>query len=133
MRFEELTRKRIAYQPDALEVLERDIEEAKNAYANLRLLGNQRAAWEVKSNLLKNLKQAKLELLGEMHALDDRLCSVTKAIKLAGNPIDWPRWPSVKEDEDHQGRMDKLMKPHRSGYQSRLTRKKLQAAGYQLE
>ena len=125
MDFEALTRRRLIYYPNAHTVLEQEIEEAKNAYASQRLLGNSLAAHEVRQDLIRNLRQAKVELRSEYKAIQERYESVLRAIDIIEKPIEWPLWPSSNHLA-HEDVIDDIMKVHREKYLYKLAMRKVE-------
>lgn len=120
MDFEELTRKRLLYYPNAEIVLAWEIQEARNAYAAQKILGRSQTAWEIKQKLSEDLRQAKTELKGELQALDKRRRSVIAALRMAEQKIEWPLWPDLGH-RSHEDVMADVMKSHR-----RLRRESIQ-------
>ena len=123
MDFEQLTRKRLIYQDDADKVLAHEIDLAQGAYANQRLLGNARTAWDIKEQLTRELRQAKTELKGELCAMAHRWRSVRRALKILDLPIDWSPWPKLNY-LSHDEAVGDLMKVHRERLRDRLDRLK---------
>ena len=123
MDFEDLTRRRLIYYPNAEGVLRTEISESRNAYATQRLLGNSEAAHSIRESLFKDLRQAGTELKGELAALSSRRKSVINALKILDEPIQWPLWPETNHLE-HEEVMDDLMRVHRGQYRIKLERLK---------
>lgn len=105
--------------PDAADSLLEQITDARNSYATQRLLGNSQAAWTVKTELTKVLRQLKVELTGERKALMLRHRSVAKALQILDSPISWPAWPDT-DGIGHEDLMDDLMRSHRSLFRDKL-------------
>lgn len=123
MRFHEVTRMRINYLDDAHTEARRLIDEERNAYAVNRLLGQSQAAWEVKTNLTQRIRQLKVELRGELEAIEKRRKSVLDALTLLEQPIKFPAWPETNH-LSHEDVMDDALRNHRGRYHDKLERLK---------